>query len=96
MSQLQNPSARKNALLGCLSPAPPRLPYWASHRQCGSDRLRLSSQDAPKSSFFRCGGVLQLTQMFIPAISLSCCFSNGMSLNALFAPHPGVPLGGSR
>ncbi len=35
MIQLQNSSARKNALLEHLSSASPRMPYWASHRRCG-------------------------------------------------------------
>ena len=76
MSQLQNSTACKIALLKPIATAPashcegpPDLfsclqqPSWASRRRCGSDKLCLSSQDASKSSIFQCRGVLQPAHM---------------------------------
>ena len=71
MSQLQNSSAGKIALLKQLATAPPHLPSCASRRRRGSDRLSPSSQDALKSSIFHCRGVLQLPQIANPNIKIS-------------------------
>ncbi|MBF8262828.1 MAG: hypothetical protein HW387_493 [Parachlamydiales bacterium] len=59
-SRLQNSSTRKIALLAYLPTAPTRLSSWTSRRRRSSNRLRLFSQDTPKSSIFRSRGALQL------------------------------------
>lgn len=66
MSQLQNSSACKIALLTHLEPAPSRLPSWAGRRRRGSAGLRPASRDGSKPSIFQCSGVLQLPEYVKP------------------------------
>ncbi|MBM3184533.1 MAG: N-acetylmuramoyl-L-alanine amidase, partial [Chlamydiae bacterium] len=64
-SPLQNSSTRKIALLAGFSITSPRLPYWAGPRR--RDRMGISypSKNRPKSSIFRCRGVLQWALLFL-------------------------------
>ena len=72
LSQLQNSSTRKIALLSHIEPASPRLPHWAGHRQCDRTDFARPAQRGSKSSIFRCRGVLQLALLsFLPAASIA-------------------------
>ncbi len=72
LSQLQNSSARKIVLLDYVESAPSRLPFWAGHRRCGPARHCRASQHDPKTSIFRCRGVLQLALFVILLLAAGC------------------------
>src|SRR4051812_27541915 len=73
--QLQNFSTLKIALLGPLEAALSRLPFWAGHRQRGLAKLCFASQENPKSSIFRCRGVLQLPPLIFLLTFILFAFS---------------------
>ncbi len=59
-NQLQNSSTPKIALLNPIASAPPRLPSRVGRRQRVGQARPVLRQWGPKSSIFRCRGVLQL------------------------------------
>ncbi len=65
LSQLQNSSKRKIALLSPTASSPPRLPSWVGHRQRVGQARPVLWQWGSKSSIFHCRGVLQLTLFFV-------------------------------
>ncbi len=75
-SQLQNSSARKIVLLDHVESSPSRLPLWAGHRRRGAARHCLASQHDPKTSIFRCRGVLQLALCHIAALCFLLLWSS--------------------